>query len=880
MFRKIKYWLIGVIILLFSTGCRITKYVPEDQFLLTENQIVFIDGANDLSAYEVSTVIKQKPNFETLGMKLKLRTYNIIKPKKVEEKRKKKNIKLREKNNRKIERENQINSKRIANGLINNDSVYIEKRIKLKDTLNPRRFFREWLKYSIGEPPKILDTLSLNYSAEQLKLFLNRKGFFDSSVETEVSYLKRKKAIVYYQIKLNEPFKVDTIMLNTDNRSVQIKFAKFNSKNVEMWGELFRYDSDLLADYRRKLASFMRDEGIYGFRESTISFTADTIGKDHSVGLTIELAPRIIEFGEEKINKPFEVTWVNKVYFHLIDTMMYKGNFARDHNLKKPSDFLVDGYLKTFDTLRYDWFNGLRANQRTATFLYNGKLPIKPELLEYQSLLEENNYYKGKLVDESFNHLVQLGLFRSIKPVIEEQKGNKIDVHYYLIPGRKQVFSFEPKATNSNGFLGVSTALNYQNKNLFGGSQKLKISFLGGFESQPPVFNETLEDENNNAGRSFNTFEYGPQIEYEIPGLFPMRLIKLNKRQMPKTVFSTAYNLQHRSDFDRQLLQINYAWRFFDVLLTQVFNVSIPIIGGIQYVNIDPSPEFENRLLAQNDLFLLNAYSDRFIWKDVKMSYQFRNPKLIDGKGVFTYAFNFDMAGMFLSWLQRNKPLNDDGFKEFLGVRYAQFIRLDNEFKFNHKLKGERSLNYRLQLGAGVPLGNNGPSLPFDYSFFAGGSNDIRGFRARSLGPGVYKYYLDTNRTATQIGDMRIGMSAEYRFKISSLFKGALFLDAGNIWTFKPDPNRIGGQISKEWYNQLAIAGGIGIRMDLDFLIMRFDLGIPLRNPTLQKGARWITDKRYRYIDEGIAAFGKLNYERLLPRPFLPVVQVGIGYPF
>ena len=102
---------------------------------------------------------------------------------------------------------------------------------------------------------------------------------------------------------------------------------------------------------------------------------------------------------------------------------MYKGNFARDHNLKKPSDFLVDGYLKTFDTLRYDWFNGPRANQRTATFLYNGKLPIKPELLEYQSLLEENNYYKGKLVDESFNHLVQLGLFRSIKPVIKEQKG-------------------------------------------------------------------------------------------------------------------------------------------------------------------------------------------------------------------------------------------------------------------------------------------------------------------------------------------------------------------------------------------------------------------------------------------------------------------------
>ena len=262
------------------------------------------------------------------------------------------------------------------------------------------------------------------------------------------------------------------------------------------------------------------------------------------------------------------------------------------------------------------------------------------------------------------------------------------------------------------------------------------------------------------------------------------------------------------------------------------------------------------------------------------MTYQFTNPSLKNGKITFTYAFNYDQAGLFLALLQRSQPLNAEGYKEFAGVRYSQFFRLDNEFRLNHALTGERSLNYRLQLGAGAPYGNNGPNMPFDYSFFAGGANDNRGFRARSLGPGVYKYYLDTNRTATEIGDIRIGASMEYRFRISGIFKGALFADAGNMWTINEDPNRIGGKFTSDWYKQLALAGGFGLRVDLDFLILRFDLGVPLRNPALPAGARWIFDKRQAYSDEGIAAFGEENYERLLPKPFRPMLQIGIGLPF
>jgi len=189
------------------------------------------------------------------------------------------------------------------------------------------------------------------------------------------------------------------------------------------------------------------------------------------------------------------------------------------------------------------------------------------------------------------------------------------------------------------------------------------------------------------------------------------------------------------------------------------------------------------------------------------------------------------------------------------------------------------SIHGRLLIGGGLPYGNSKTSMPYDYSFFAGGANDNRGWRARALGPGAYKYYLDTNRTATQIGDLRIGSTVEYRFNMGSLLKGAIFMDAGNVWTIKEDVNRVGGQISNNWYKQIALSSGVGLRLDLDFFIIRLDLGLPITNPALPAGSRWIFQKRDAYYAEGLAVLG-VNYKDYLPKPFTPNIHFGIGYPF
>ena len=151
---------------------------------------------------------------------------------------------------------------------------------------------------------------------------------------------------------------------------------------------------------------------------------------------------------------------------------------------------------------------------------------------------------------------------------------------------------------------------------------------------------------------------------------------------------------------------------------------------------------------------------------------------------------------------------------------------------------------------------------------------------SKGIGARSYKYYLDLTRTATQIGDLGLSASAEFRFPISSLIKSALFVDAGNIWTIYDDDNRPGGQISGNWYREIAVSAGLGIRVDLDFFIVRVDLGIPMMNPALPEGAKWIWQSRQPYFDEGIAKFGDPAYKSLMHRPFVPQLHFGIGYPF
>lgn len=881
---------------LFS--CNLTKSVPQGYHLVDKNKIVFLDDKLNLD--EVNLIIRQQPNRNSFGFRMKLYLYNSIDSAKVEKSRIRHYKKVIKKNAKKIKKQDRINLKRIEKAKSKGKTKYTERIIPLLDTVNPKLTIREWLKFKRGEGPVLFDSIAFNKSTKQLQAYIQKKGYYYGEVNSYYAdHAKNpKRRIITYEIKSGKVYKIDSFYIEAQNPTLKSEYERFLRK--QLYNPILKenFDRDLLDNHRYQVAKYMKDRSLYGFSPTNVSFEADTNKTDMKLTLKIILSNRQILKGDTVISRPHQFTYINDVVFHIIDTSYVKSSFKKLTEAKNLT-LLENSFVRTFDTLTYKeiLFTKQEVKRkkkdgqivttkmynpyRVATFHYNVKPAVRPALIELQNYLEYTNVYKDYYIDRSYNRLMQLDVFQSIKIDVQEiDNSNKINVHYYLVPSKKQSLNFEPRFTNSNGFLGLAASVNYNNKNLFRGSEKLTISFSGGFESQPPVFEENLDGSKpTNASRNFNTFEIGPSIKLDLPGLFILRsATKLSKRHRPRTVLSTAYNFQQREDFKRKVFQFNYLWKFY-VEKTQVIQFGFPA-ASIKYVQIDPSLIFQSKLDANNDLFLKNAYSDQFIWEDFKIMYEYNN-KFVENKSKLDFVYNasFSTAGLLLSLIGLSDT-TETGQTKVFGVGFSEFIRFDNDVILGYKISKKSSFHARGIAGFGIPVGNNTTSLPFDYSFFSGGSNDNRGWKARTLGPGSYKYYLDPNKTATQIGDIRIGLFGELRYSLSTTFKTAFFLDASNIWSYNYDVNRIGSQFSKNFYKEIALTAGTGLRIDLSFFVIRLDIGFPLTNPALPNGAKWVFQSRQPYYDEGIIVFGEDLYKELMPKPFRPQIGFGIGFPF
>ena len=938
---KLQNIVFGVLIVLLS-ACNLTKNVPPKHYLLSKNKLV-VDNAN-VSEDDLLAIIRQQPNQKTIGINFKLRLYNAIDSAKVTQRKLIRIAKFNRRIEHKRKRANKTNLRRIEKAHKKGKTKYLKKEIT--DTTFSKIIFRERLKYKIGQKPIVFDSILYKKSIEQLGLYLRKTGYYYNHVSGKLRFIENKRKVeATYNIETGPVYKIDSVKV-VGQYLVRSYYNEYLKKTKESTGEdpLIGkpFDLNYLDDYRERVAKYMRDKSIYKFNGSNIHFVADTFKSTMKVNLTLRFEDRFIPSPSNKdslIKVPFQATVINKVYFHLADTIYYSGSFADSiakYNLDL-RDPLSRQFNYTLDTLFYGELPYNRKKRkklkvgkevsdplRQAYITYNGyhskkskinkAIPwIKPQILELQNYLEHTNTYKEYYLDRSYRSLNQLGVFSTIKPVLVEIPGtNKIDVHYYLEASKKQSFGFEPKFTTSFGLLGVSASANYTNKNLFHGANKMTISLGGGFESQPQVF-----EDNTRGGRTFNTFEFGPSVKLDLPGLFPIPVTTLSKRQRPRTVIMVAYNYEKRDIFNRRVFQLNYLWKFFEQK-TQVFQFGLPGASIIKFVNIDKSAAFQSQLNQINDVFMSNTYSNQFIWQDFKFSWEYNNKDkdYKAGKRPFLnaniyFVSTFDAAGNTLS-LFRSKQDTANGQYLFKNLAYSQFVRLDNQFILTKKLPRKTSVHFRLNAGGGIPFGNSKTSMPYDYSFFGGGSNDNRGWRARALGPGAYQYHLDSNRISTQIADIRLGGSLEYRFAMGSMLKGAVFSDFGNIWTYKEDPSRIGSQFKlKAFIPQLAWSAGLGLRVDLDFFVIRFDLGFPLYNPAFSKEAHWVfqdlfskSNFRESYYREGTAVFGAdaiakyladnpgaaipssddawkyIKKYGFMPKPFVPVFNFGIGYPF
>lgn len=933
MHRPVFRYLLFLLPVLFIVSCRQAKYVAEGDYLHKKNTIRYavVDEKGDsvlakeydeIYTGEMYDLLKPIPN-----KGLKLFFYNRIDTSRYHAQLERKHAKYQGKNDKRKAKEDKINEERIADAKEDGKDYYNHKTKRMKEVKNG---WRDWVIVHMGEAPVLYDTMLVSKSAEQLEIYMKKRGYFDSQV-SDSTYFKEKKqkAFVEYVVTPGEAYKIDSFVVDqaagANIANLYKRFVKAEKSVIELGANI---DEDVLNLERENFTKYCRDEGaFFGFNKSYVTFEVDTLNRGYNAKVIMHVSERAVKDPsnpDSTIYIPHQTYYVKSVTFLLYnppgDTLSFRNKFAA---YQKRCDYYSLNYTDSkgqwnlldtminIDTINYRKKPQLIVNK--GVFVYNDVPFLEPDLIDKQNFLYIPHYAKEYYLERTYRTMLQLDVFSTITPIVEidpaQPLGNQVNVTYQLVPAKRQTFMIEPRVTNSNSILGVMGAISYSNKNLARGAQKLKLSFTGGFESQPLIV-----DESGAQGqvRKLNTFEWGPHIQLSFPKLAPMPKkvwATFSKRLYPSTQMDLMVNIQRRVEFSRRLAHFSYEWNFKQAK-TQEWKVQFV---NFNFVRLDKTTAFEAKLNDLNDPFLINSYADHFSLSN-GLVYKFTNQVPDEVKEVIhNLQVSVLQSGGILNATGIGSGDTMNGLKQVFGVPFTQFVRIDNQYLFLWKINKNHKIATRMLAGFGWAYGNS-PSLPYEQSFVAGGSNDIRAFTARSMAPGSIRILEDSTATLTQIGDMRLEINAEYRFAINNLLEGAFFVDMGNIWKVKDDittnKDDLGVFGFNTFYRQVAIGTGFGLRADFDFLIVRLDMAFAVHNPYMPAGEKWFGTPRPVYIsnwDTGpngnnngvidaihVAKDGTItsgdtngngkidNYDESNQyiRPFPLRFNVGIGYPF
>lgn len=675
--------------------------------------------------------------------------------------------------------------------------------------------FKNWLK-SIGEEPAILDTSMVERSRNQLNLLVHKQGFFNSSVRDSVVY-KHKTAKVNYFIRYGKPYLIRNTDLTTKDPELYKLLGYFKERTILHKGD--RYDEDAIDKERDRVATEIKNLGYYFFSKNYITIQVDSSLSSHEADIFFYIN-RVNENIDPALvgNQPIE----NHHSYRLRNIYIQTDFNPKDPAHSIPSDtvFYQGYYLLSQDSDRI-----IRNDQLLGTIFF-----------------KQGDLYRQPSVDYSYSRIQDLNIFKFINiQFVEVQReyetdSFKLDVIIQLTPMDQQDITFEAEATNTGGNLGVAGSIGYRNKNLFRNAEVLDVKIKGALEALPNFNEETP----NKKIFAFNTYEFGPQINLAFKKfLLPKFLTKGTSRFFnPRTNLNVGFNYQNRPDYIRSILNFSmgYVWKGSK---TQRFFV-YPF--EVNSVYVKPSVAFQAKLDSLNDPRLLYSYDTHLI-PSGRFTWVFNNQEIrSDGRFLFIRA-NLEFSGMILTGLA--KPLNlkkdESGNYKIFDIKYSQYIKPDVDVSYHLQLDPNNSLVYRIAAGIGFPTFNS-RALPFEKSFFAGGANSLRAWSARTLGPGSYKKLLNIE----QSGDIKIEANIEYRSFLFNLLEGAqlegaAFVDAGNIWTRNEDPARPGSQFKFEnMVKEMGLGGGLGLRFNFSFFILRLDAAVKLRDPSLDLAKRWV----------------------------------------
>lgn len=680
--------------------------------------------------------------------------------------------------------------------------------------------FKYWLKYKVGEKPVLLGNVDKEFNKDIIVNYAENKGYFNAKASYD-TISKNKKAKVIYTVKPGQRYTISSVNFPADSSAINKEIQLVKDKTLLKVGDPF--DLDVIKAERERIDAKLKEKGFYYFHPDNIIVQADsTVTKNQKVELFVKLKNNTPEISKEQFT---------------IDKVVVFPDY-------KIQDVRAGKYSIPMNTDSITPYND--------RYIIDPDKKFKPRVFDRALYFEKGDLYNRYDHNLSLNRLINLGVFKFVKNefIVSDSTNHKFDVYYLLTPKEFKSLRLEALGkTNSANYAGSELNLNWTHRNIFRGAEQFKVSAFGGFDVQM----------GGNKGDGNNIFRGGLNAQLSIPRIVAPFKFNSSSAFVPRTNIGLGYEFQNRTkQYTLHNFNANFGYNWKENARKE-HELKVIDITLVAPQNVTP----EYLAKTENNPSLRRIVEKQLIFGPT-YSYTYTNT-MLPIKNTFYYKGSADIAGT-IAGLVTGANAKEGKQKDIFNVPFSQYAKMEHDVRFYHKIKEKSSFATRFIGGIAVPYGNS-EYIPFSRQFFVGGSNSIRAFRARTLGPGSYDpRNQDDQFVYDQSGDVKLELNAEYRANIYKFLNAAVFADAGNIWLLKDDPLKPGAKFSKDFIKEIAVGAGVGLRLDFSILILRLDLAMPLRVPYYEEDNRWMFNK----IDFGNKTWRRDNL----------MLNIAIGYPF
>jgi len=674
---------------------------------------------------------------------------------------------------------------------------------------------KAWLRKKLGEPPILSSKINAPVTAENMQAYMENNGYFHTKVKGDTI---NKSYFVYdrYDADVFPQYTIKSITWVSDSSALLKQLQKSDRKPILKVGNPYKLN-DIEAE-RSRLDLRLKTKGYYYFNPDYIMAYADSTIGNNQVDLFLNIKKTTPEIAKHAFT-------INRI------------TIFPNYSLLNPPP----------DTSKFGLFNedGLLIRDTVHAF--------KPDLFKRTITYRPGQIYSSKDQNTSLNRFINLGAFKFVKNRYDIAKDTpgmyRLNAYYFLTPLKKKSLQAELDGfSKENGYIGSQASVNWKNRNAFGRAEQLAVKVYGSFEL-------SLLD----SLRGANNYTVGTNVSLTFPKYeIPFFNIKESSLYPPKTNLQLGYALFIKQSFYTQNI-FNFQYEFDWKESANKEHTFAPI--ALTYRNTNHITDSFYKAAALYPTLLLNVYSEIILGTFYTYRVTSLNPL---SHNQFYFNGGIDLSGNIAGLISGAKSPRE---KTIFNTPFAQYVKLDGELTYKKTIKTGLDWVNHLQLGIGMPY-NNSSQLPFSKQYIIGGASSMRGFTLHTLGPGSYlPNGNDIKYFQTIGGDYKFLFNSELRFPLAgkSLF-GAVFTDIGNVWTKDSTLFGAAGQLTKDWYKQLGVDAGFGIRFDASILLLRLDLGIPIRKPYLPDGQRWVINK----IDLGNGNWRSDNL----------IINFAIGYPF